>query len=84
MQEIRDKVASAFTILRQQGCYGHNSDLIDLCKYLALHNFENFMINGQVENYFLVAFKLQWNLDFTIWQGDSKIISLDRNIVVND
>ena len=27
---------------------------------------------------------LQWNLDFTIWQGDSKIISLNRDIVVNE
>ena len=27
---------------------------------------------------------IQWNLDFTIWQGDSKIISLNRNIVVNE
>ena len=27
---------------------------------------------------------VQWNLNFTIWQGDSKIISLNRDIVVNE
>ena len=27
--------------------------------------------------------QVQWNLDFTIWQGDRKIISLNRDIIVN-
>ena len=27
---------------------------------------------------------IQWNLDFTIWQGGSKIISLNRDVVVNE
>ena len=27
---------------------------------------------------------IQWNPDFTIWQGDSKLISLNRDIVVNE
>ena len=27
---------------------------------------------------------VQWNLDFTIWQGDNKIISLNQDIVVNE
>ena len=27
---------------------------------------------------------IQWNLDFTIWQGNSKIILLNRDIVVNE
>ena len=34
---------------------------------------------------FLYLFsEVQWNVDFTIWQGDSKIISLNRDIVVDE
>ena len=31
----------------------------------------------------LILNVIQWKLDFKIWQGDSKIISLNRDIVVN-
>ena len=31
----------------------------------------------------LILNVIQWRLDFKIWQGDSKIISLNRDIVVN-
>ena len=30
------------------------------------------------------VFHVQWNLDFMIWQGDRKIILLNRDIVVNE
>ena len=31
----------------------------------------------------LILNVIQWKIDFKIWQGDSKIISLNRDIVVN-
>ena len=31
----------------------------------------------------LILNVIQWNIEFKIWQGDSKIISLNRDIVVN-
>ena len=52
------------------------SNYLRVYKKLSRNSLEKLLLK-------LILNVIQWKLDFKIWQGDSKIISLNRDIVVN-